>query len=135
MGKVNAETAMKEVHQWLEHKKVDDDVIEANKDNIETLAKHISNGNLIVDESFNLVYTLKWPIEDQDGGIVCDKLVFKPRLKVGDIQTRTANIKATDAFALISAYVSALTSQNTGIIKQLDSGDYKTAQAIVTFFL
>lgn len=135
MGKVNAETAMREIRKWLEFKKIDDDKIEEQKDNIEALAKSISAGHLILDDSFNLIYTLKWAILDDDGGVVCDKLTFKPRLKIGELQAKTQNIKATDAFALISAYVSALTNQNSGIIKQMDSEDYKTAQAITVFFL
>jgi len=135
MGKVNVETAKSEIHKWLEFKKMDEEKIEENAENIGTLAKAISAGHLILDEKFNLIHELKWPILADDDSVVCDKLNFKPRLKVGELQAKTQNIKTSDAFALISAYISALTNQNSGIIKQLDSEDYKVAQAIVVFFL
>jgi hypothetical protein len=135
MGKVNLELAQKEVQKWLDFKKVDDEKIEDNKENILTLSKAVSSGCLSLDSDFNFVHELKFPITDSDGNVVESKLNFKPRLKVGELQTKTQNVKTNDTFALITAYISALTDLNSGIIKQMDSEDYKVAQGIVIFFL
>lgn len=135
MGKVNLEIAQKEVQKWLDFKKVDEEKIEDNKDNILTLAKAVSSGSLSLDSDHNFIHELKFPITDSDGNVVESKMKFKPRLKVGDLQTKTQNVKSNDTFALITAYISALTDLNSGIIKQMDSEDYKVAQGIVIFFL
>ena len=135
MEKVNLDQAKKEVNKWLDFKKVDQEKREENADNIDALAKAISVGYLVLDKDFNFIQELKFPIEDSDGQPVQTQLKFKPRLKMGDIQNKTQNLKAGDTFALITAYICALTNINSGIIKLMDSEDYKIAQSVVIFFL
>ena len=74
-------------------------------------------------------------MQDQDGKDSFTTLKFKPRLKMGEIQSKSQNLKAGDTFALITAYICALTKINSGIIKEMDSEDYKIAQSVVIFFL
>lgn len=135
MSKVNLEQAKKEVEKWLEFKKIDADKIEENSENIASIAKAISSGHLYLDDDMSFVQKLKFPFMDADGGVSSDTLKYKPRLKMGDIQTRTQNLKSNDTFALITAYICALTEMNSGLIKNMDSEDYKISQSIVLFFL
>jgi len=135
MEKVAKETALKEVQNWLEYKKVDETKIKENKANIENLASAISAGHVVLDSDFNLVHTLKFPILAEDNSPVAEKLTYKPRLKMKEIRRKTKNVDASDTMGLLSAYVSAITTQNTGIIDELDSEDNKVAQAIAIFFL
>lgn len=135
MEKVNFEQAKKEVIKWLEFKKIDSDKIEENSESVDTLATAISKGNVVLDKDYNMTQELKFPLMDDDGNPTLTQLKFKPRLKMGEIQTRTQNINSKDLFALVTAYICALTNTNSGIIKEMDSEDYKTAQAIVIFFL
>lgn len=135
MEKVSLEQAKKEVSKWLEFKKVDQDKIDENADNVDALAKAISAGHLVMDKDHYFIQSLKFPIEDSEGKVSQANIKFKPRLKMGDIQNKSQNLKAGDTFALITAYISALTNINSGIIKLMDSEDYKIAQSVVIFFL
>ena len=59
MEKVSLELAKKEVRKWLDFKKVDQDKIEENMDNVDALAKAISVGHLVLDKDHNLIQSLK----------------------------------------------------------------------------
>tara|TARA_R110002020_G_scaffold357999_1_gene570304 strand:- start:86 stop:493 length:408 start_codon:yes stop_codon:yes gene_type:complete len=135
MEKVNLDQAKKEVNNWLDFKKVDQEKRDENSENIDSLAKAISLGYLSMDKDFNFIQELKFPMLDDDGSVSLGTLKFKPRLKMGEIQNKSQNLKTGDTFALITAYVCALTNVNSGIIKQMDSEDYKIAQSVVIFFL
>ena len=74
---------------------------------------------------------LSWPIGD--GGKI-NKLVFKPRLTVGEIHNNLKGIKSNDTDARIYAYIAALTDQPIGVIRSLDTEDYRVASSIVVFF-
>lgn len=133
--KISEEVAIKEVNKWLDYKKVDDLKREENKDNIKELVHAICMGYLSLDKDFNFVQKLKFPIEADDKSIVASEFKYKPRLRMAEIDSKTANIKATNPFALIGAYISALTDTNSGIIKQMESSDYSVARGIAIFFL
>lgn len=133
--KVSEEVAFKEVTKWLDFKKVDEKKRGENKDNIESLAHSISMGYLTLDKDMNFIQKLKFPIEADDKTVVASEFKYKPRLRMAEIDKKTTNIKATDPFALIGAYISALTETNTGVVKQMETEDYRVAQSIAVFFL
>jgi len=135
MEKVNLETARKEVMKWLDFKKVDREKIEDSEDNIVALAKGICSGYLVLDKDCNFIQKLKFPILDDDGNPFTTELKMKPRLRMGEIEDKSQNLPAGNTFALIRAYVSALTNINSEIIKKMDSEDQKIAQSVVIFFL
>jgi len=132
MKKITTELAEKEVFDWLSYKRVDEEKIEDNKEVIKTLTNGISNGYLVLDENKNFVLNLKFPVGKDEN---IKKLSFKPRLKMSEIHDVTRNIKTGDTSALLLAYVSALTSENSAILKELDTEDNRIAQAISMFFL
>jgi hypothetical protein len=133
-SKVSKEVASKEIGNWLDYKKVDEVKRKDSADNIELLVNAIESGDLSYDSKDNfLTQKLKWPIGENDA---IKELKYKARLSMKDVSLRTKNVKAGDAFALIEAYICALTEQNSGIIGCLDSStDNKIAQSIASFFL
>jgi len=132
-SKVSKEVALKEVNKWLDYKKVDETKRSESSDAIEAIAKCIEAGHLSYSSKDNtFVQTLKWPI-GADSSI--KELTYKARLSMNDVHVRTKNVKSGDAHGLITAYICALTEQNSGLIGGLDTEDNRVAQSIATFFL
>lgn len=131
--KVSPEVAEKEVNKWLDHKKVDENKRASNSDNIAALKLAIEEGYLTYDSKENIfVQKLKFPIGD---GESIKEFKYKSRLKMSEVQTRTKNVKASDAFGMVTAYICALTGQNSGLVSELDTEDHRVAQSIAVFFL
>lgn len=126
-------SAKAEIEKWLDHKKVRAKVREKNSDNIEQLVECIMDGFLTLDETtFELKQKLAHEIgEDKK----ISELVFKPRLKMFEIQQRTKGVKVSDTSEYVMAYVSALTGQPAAVLKQLDSSDYGIGQNLAVFFI
>lgn len=131
--KISKEIALKEVNSWLDYKKVDESKRAESEDSIEALARAIESGNLSYNSEENkLTQNLKWPIGE--GGAI-KSLTYKSRLSMNDVHIRTKNVKSNDAHGLITAYICALTQQNSGVIGALDTEDNRVAQSIASFFL
>ena len=131
------EMAKQEIEKWLDFKNVSQRKREKKetKNNIETLTDAICDGDLVLDENHNLVLTLRNPVEDKDGKVQLDKMTFKPRLLLEDVESHLINVKPENTIGMLAAYTSALTSIGSGLTKKIDTDDNKTAQAIVMFFL
>ena len=134
---VSEEIAKKEVSKWLDHKNVSQRKREKKEtvQQIETITDAICDGDLVLDKDFNLVQSLRNPVKDNDGKVVLSKLTFKPRLLLEDVESHLMNVKATNTIGMLAAYTSALTGENSSLLKKIDTDDNKTAQAIVMFFL
>lgn len=134
---INEEMAKVEIEKWLDFKNVSKRKRKQKeiKSNIETITYAICDGDLVLDDSFNLVQTLRNPVKDTEGKVVLSELTFKPRLLLGDVETSLMNVKTDNHMGMLAAYTSALTSVNTGLIRKIDTDDNKTSQAIVMFFL
>ena len=135
MEKISKEVALKEVQKWLDYKKVDVETIDDIDKQIDALALSISKGYLVLTKDFSWEHNLKFPIEKEGGAVACSKLVYKPRLKLSEVERATERVDMKSSFQLIRAYITALTGQNSGIIKNLDTADQKIATAIALFFL
>lgn len=134
MEKVSIKTAEKEVKAWADYKKIDETKREENKEQLAKLAEAISLGHLSYDSKEHfLVQKLKFPLGE--GATAVTELKYKARLKMNEVTARTKNVKPSDTYGLITAYVCALTDQNSGILGGLDSEDNRIAQAIAVFFL
>jgi hypothetical protein len=133
MTKISSEIAEKEVAAWLKYKGVSERKAEAQKDNIDTIKEAIEDGNLTLDpETMIFTQILKFPIGEKDS---IKEFKFQPRIKLNAIRQQLNNVKSTDTIGLLSAYVSALTSQPKDILLNMDTEDYKVGQAIAIFFL
>lgn len=128
---VAIEVAAKEVEKWLDAKRVNEKHRDANEDSINSLTDAFANGSLSLDEKNNITMNLTWPVGVDDKIV---ELKFKPRLSVGEIHNNMKGIKSTNADARILAYVATLTEQPSGVIRQMDTEDYRVASSIVVFF-
>jgi hypothetical protein len=131
---VSIEQATEEITKWLDYKKIEEDERETQAENITKLAKAISRGTLTMDDDFNLVQVLKFPVEDSRGNPVLTKLTYKPRLSVQARDAQMQGIKASDGDARILAFYAALTGVAKALIAKLDTVDYSIGYAIVVFF-
>lgn len=134
--KVSKETAEADINAWLEYKKEDDR--ERFKDSIETLVKAIMTGHLIIQtkdpaakDYMHMVQTLKIPSDSADA---IKKLTYKPRLSVAQTRVVLKGVKTDDLVAFGIAYGQALTGENSQIIANLDTADFRITQAIAGFF-
>lgn len=133
MARINQEQAFNEVEAWLDYKRIFDRTREDNRDSIEMLEDMVMEGVLVIDQStFEITHKLVFPIGESNE---ITELKYKARLNDKMIEPYMRGVKAKDADGRLTAYVSALTSENSGIIKGMDSQDKKVAIAIAVFFI
>lgn len=132
MQKVERSQAQKEVESWLDFKKVGEKKRESQEAQISALVDAIVEGDLVLNEDFTFVQTLKFPTS---GEMPIKEFSFKPRLKLMEIHSQLEGVKASDADGRILAYAAALTGKAKQIIRSLDTEDYNVVQAIAIFFL
>lgn len=130
--KINREVAEAEINKWLDHKKISPAKRETYKTNIDSMVDAVMEGTLVLREDFYLEQNLKFPVGKDDATA---KMEYQPRLNGVQIDQAMKGVKATDTFGTIDAYISALTGQVKGVIRQLDSVDKSLANDIVVFFL
>jgi F420-0:gamma-glutamyl ligase-like protein len=128
---IAANVARAEVEKWLEFKRVKDRHRESNSETIDHLVEAFEDGTLILDDDHNIIMHLTFGVGE---GEKIQTLKFKPRLKVGEIHNSMKGIKSTDADARILAYIATLTEQPIGVIRQLDTEDYRISSSMVVFF-
>lgn len=133
---ISREQAIIEVTAWLDHKKMSDRKRESNKESIEALTDAVEDGLLVLDQgteekegTFEWKQLLKFPVGE------IKELNFKARMPVGTIHVNLSGTKSDDGDARILAYVAALSGQNSGIIRKLDTEDYSVSKNIAYFFL
>ena len=129
---VSKEQAIKEVDKWLDAKKISASQREEHADFIKAIAEYISDGDLVLNEDNTFTHALKWPIGVNES---IDKLEYKFRLNPKQLKPYLSGVRAGDGNAMIYAHICALTSQNSGIITELDQEDIKIARSIAVFFV
>lgn len=131
-AKVTKSVARKDIVRWLDFKKVNEKKREDSEDSIEELINAICDGNIIVKEDCTIEHTLIFP--QGEGGMI-KVLTYKPRLKMSEIEARSAKVKPGNSQEIIRAYICALTEQPSAIIKELDTEDNRISRSIASFFL
>jgi hypothetical protein len=137
MELVSEKMANADVSKWLDHKNVSPRKREKKetKQQIETLVDAFCDGDLTLDDDFNLVQKLRNPVKDNEGKKILETLSFVPRLLLEDVESHLMSVKSTNTIGMIAAYTSALTGQNSTLLKKIDTDDNRTTQSIVMFFL
>jgi hypothetical protein len=135
MQLITPEKATAELNAWLDHKKVSEKKRTSNADGIETLTDALISGTIAIGDDKKIKHTLLFPIENSEGVQTIKELEYKPRLTVGEINTRMKGIKATDMDGRIVAYGSALSGQPLAIMSALDTEDSRIVQAVAMFFI
>ena len=114
---ISEEMATNEMNKWLDH-------------------KNVSKRKRNKKETKQQIETLIDSVMDKEGKkVVIDKLTFKPRLLLEDVESHLMNVKSTNTIGMLAAYTAALTGKSSSVLKKIDTDDNKTAQAIVMFFL
>ena len=129
---VNIDSATAEIDKWLDHKRINEKKREDQKSTIDSLIDAVRFGMLTVDEDFNLVQKLYFPIGNNQE---VEELKYKPRIGVGTVHRHLKGLKADDADGRLAAYVAALTNSTKAQIAALDTEDYGVGQSIAIFFL
>lgn len=133
--KVSKDVASKTILKWLDFKQVDDEKREEQESSIKTMVNAVVYGNLIMDDKCNFIYNLKFPLEDEGGSVVLDKLKFKPRMKTSEADDKMKNLKNPSTYEMVRCFTAALTGENMGTLKLMDSEDTRVVNAISAFFL
>lgn len=133
MEKLSYEIASGEVSAWLNRKKIPQHKRDKHKDAVESLEEAVASGQMVIDESGQIKYSLQFPVKDNEGDEITE-LSFKPRLTAESIAVRMKNVEPGDIDRRIMAYVQALTGKSSQIIGQLDTVDLTVCQHIASFF-
>lgn len=133
MGKIAREVAEEEIKVWLDYTHVRERTRETYKEQVETLVDAMCDGFLILNHDTKVLsQTLSSPV-GKDG--VEKGLDYKHELRIGAVQNHLRGVKAGDSDGRVMAYVCALTSKNSEIIKDIKTHDYSICQSIALFFL
>lgn len=133
MEKISKEVATREVEGWLDFKKVSEVKREQKKPFLDNLIGYVMEGTLVLKEDKTFVHTLKFEIGE--GSTSIKTLEYKPRINMQQVRAQLQGVKSEDGEARLAGYVAVLTSQNSGIMKALDTEDNSVAESIAVFFL
>lgn len=142
MEVVSQEVAQKEIDSWLDFKKVKSEK-RTEKDKakqIKELVDLLCAGDLVLNpETFEFTHTLLFPIEPKvksgESATKTAVLKYVPRVNVSKVQQHMTGVKGDDLHGMILAYGAAITGQPKGLLKELDSEDYRILQAVAVFFM
>lgn len=132
---VSREVAEADINKWLDANKVRKSVRVKYADTINVMIEAVEDGMLLVLSDCSLQHVLMFPIETEDGNIVCRDLAYKLRFKVADLSAQLNQLNASNPVEVTQAYVCALTGQAKAIIGKMDIRDYKLAQCVASFFM
>jgi hypothetical protein len=133
--KITEARAIEDFENWLDYKKIRDKKRSSFQDSEESIIAAIMDGSLVICEDFKIEYTLLFPITNDKGEITLEKIKLKPRIKAHEIESKMKGVKANDIDGRIRGYISALSGQNSAIIKKLDTEDYGILREIASYFL
>lgn len=129
-GLVSRKIATEAVEKWLNYKRIRPSARETNAEFIDQLSEYFMDGTLVLDEeTHNIIQKLRFKIGNKE------KLTYKPRILVGEINDRLSRLKSSDGSSKLTAYTVALTGENSAVIDKMDTEDNRVAQTITIFFL
>ena len=132
---ISEEIARKDFENWVSPKKLPKKKLEENAEHADVIIDGIMDGSIVINEDNTLTLNLIWPTTEDENGV--SKLEFKKhRMKFADGQRATKGLKPDDADGRLLAFVSFLTDQPVGVIKNLAYGsDLTRASSITVYFL
>jgi hypothetical protein len=129
---LSIDKAADEIVAWLDLKKISFAKRAAAAANIARLINAVAEGVLVVDPATKkITQKLKFPVGKDEA---VKELEFKPRLAVGDVQSRLSSA-GNDAVARVLAYVGAATGEDAAVLGKMDSEDYHLSGDLVVFFM
>lgn len=129
---MDTQRAAQEIKAWLDYRRVKKNIRITQERLIYELVSVLSIGEITIGEDMSVTQILQEPILDEEGVVKVKELVYKARIRVGDLPLMKSGSTQQEVFI---AYASALTGQSTAIIGKLDSNSYNTLISIVSFFM
>lgn len=127
---VSEEIAVKEVNEWLDFKKVSPEKRLRLSANIQAIINAVIDGTFIIDpQTKEITHKLKFPAATKS------EIKYKPRLTMGDLQSRLQNVRSGDLIGTNMAYLSALSGEAVGVFMNMDSEDSSLADGLAFFFM
>ena len=131
MEKVELKQAKDEFKRWFDAKKLPEYLLEKKADDKDVIIAAIQSGNLVLNDENTFTQVLNFPIKD---GQVAE-LTFAFRITEGELAAASKGLRPDDLIGQLPiAYVAALTSQNRGVIRAMDTVDLNVGKAIASFF-
>jgi hypothetical protein len=129
---INKETAKEEIKKWLDYKKIRPADRESNDVFIDRLISAFESGQLVLTDDMDLEFEFAFPVQGE--GTNFTKATFKPRMSALERESATKGITAGDGYGRINAIAAELCGTPRGIMKKLDTEDYKIVESIAVFF-
>jgi len=136
------EKAKEEFEKWLEHKKIKPSRRKTYETQEETLVEAIADGDLVLKDDFTFEYTLLTPVETDNGEVILDKLVFKPRIRKQELINHYKGLKPDDADGRLLATMAALTDRTEAkmpitrqLIGKIYTEDMAVCESLAIYFL
>lgn len=134
--KVSYDQAQKEVEAWLDAKNINQRKRDNANEAIASLIDAVMYGQAAIDADTRVItHNLAFPISDDKGNVVLDKLTYKPRLSVGELKAKSTGITGTDSDTRLLIVCAALSGQSVSMVGKMDTSDNVVAQAVGVFFL
>lgn len=131
MEKLSLKQSQEEFNKWFEAKKLPLSLLEKKADDKEVIISAIQEGYLILNDNNTFTQTLKFPIKEGQ----LTELTFAFRITEGEFAAASKGIKVDELIGQLPiAYISALTGENRGIIRALDTVDLNVGKSIASFF-
>jgi len=136
MNKVDRESAISEINKWIDEIGYEDGHIESEPTlTDEMLIKSVMSGEVVFDESGQLVVKLKHPIESKEGDPLHTELTFKHTVAVFEYNNAVKGVKADDADGRMLATIAVFTNVATSRINRLSTKSYRVLQVIAGYLL
>lgn len=133
--KISRNVATADFERWLVYKKINDRVRQENISYEEKIIDAIEDGILTINDDLVMELSLQFPVLTDQGETALDKLIFKPRITVQQLNIKLKPVKPGDTEGMKIAYIAALTDQNSGMIAKLTTEDALICQSICMYFL
>jgi hypothetical protein len=141
MKKVNKQTAIQELQNWFDSRKIKEqvnDYLDADLNIEDPMINRLVNGfmygNLVLKDT-KLIQVLEFPVVTKEGTPLFNELIYKPRVMQKDVNKARIGIKSDDTDGIMRAYGAAATGVSRDKLDSMDTADYNLFQAIITYFL
>lgn len=129
------EQAVSEVKSYLAARKMFPSRVEALKPMIDTVAEAMMYGFVAIDDDGVITQMLVDPIQDVNGAVVLDKLVYRKRVKPDEVNREIEKLKEDNQRTRIMMYVTLHCEQPKAIINKLETQDRAVCDAIGFFLI
>jgi hypothetical protein len=130
--KVTSEVAQEEANLFFASLNLSELKLSKMEEEKQSLVELIQYGFVVIDEDGKLTYLMQYPLKNESGNVVLDKLVFVNRkITVGEMEKNLTGKNDIEKARKILAY---LTKTNSQFFSKMDD-DFVALGSISAFFL